>query len=88
VALHPVRAADEQHRAVQHREGALCLPGKVHVAGVSSSVISLPRQRSRACLENMVIPRARSWASVSRKASPWSTRPRRRRAPEAKSMLR
>jgi len=36
--------------------------------GVSSRVIPQSFQVSRACLEKMVMPRSRSWASVSRKA--------------------
>ena len=32
MSLHPVGAADDQHRAVQHRQSALRLRGKVHVA--------------------------------------------------------
>ena len=49
--------------------------------GVSSSVTSVSSRGSTACLEKMVMPRSRSMASVSRKASLWSTRPRRRMAP-------
>ena len=33
VALHALRAADDQHRAVQHREGTLRLGGEIHMAG-------------------------------------------------------
>ena len=33
VALHPVGAADDQHRRVQHLQGALHLGGEVHMAG-------------------------------------------------------
>ena len=43
--------------------------------GVSSSVTSKSPSGSTACLEKMVMPRSRSMASVSRKASRWSTRP-------------
>ena len=43
--------------------------------GVSSRVRAVSPQVSSACLAKMVMPRSRSWASVSRKASRWSTRP-------------
>ena len=43
--------------------------------GVSSNVTSTVSRDSTACLEKMVIPRSRSMASVSKKASLWSTRP-------------
>ena len=43
--------------------------------GVSSKVTSTVSRDSTACLEKMVIPRWRSMASVSRKASLWSTLP-------------
>ena len=36
---------------------------------------------STACLAKIVMPRARSWLSVSRKASLWSTRPSLRSTP-------
>ena len=43
--------------------------------GVSSNVISSSFKGKIACLEKIVIPRSRSWASVSKKAFWWSTRP-------------
>ena len=33
MALHPVGAADDQDTIIQHREGALHLGGKIHMAG-------------------------------------------------------
>ena len=54
--------------------------------GVSSRVTSTPGSGSTACLEKMVMPRSRSSASVSRKASWWSTRPSRFSVPQVYSI--
>ena len=54
--------------------------------GVSSSVTWWSGRSKTACLEKMVMPRSRSMASVSRKASRWSTRPSFRSAPQRYSM--
>ena len=54
--------------------------------GVSSRVTSTPGSGSTACLEKMVMPRSRSSASVSRKASWWSPRPSRFSVPQVYSI--
>ena len=54
--------------------------------GVSSRVTSTLGSGSTACLEKMVMPRSRSSASVSRKASWWSTRPSRFSVPQVYSI--
>ena len=33
MSLHPVRAADDQHRIIQHLQGALHLCRKIHMSG-------------------------------------------------------
>lgn len=81
VALHAARAADDQNGIIQHLKRPLHLRRKSTCPGVSSSVTEHSGSGSIACLEKIVMPRSRSSASVSRKASRWSTRPRLRMAP-------
>ena len=45
MALHAIGAADEEYRAVQHRQGALGLAGEVHMArGVHQGDLGLARR--------------------------------------------
>jgi hypothetical protein len=48
VSLHPVRAADDQHRIIQHLQGALGLGGEIHMArGIQQAEASLPKRHLR-----------------------------------------
>ena len=81
MALDAIGAADDQHSIVKHLQSALRLGGKVHMAGgVQQGDIRTSRFQ-QGLLGKMVIPRAFSSVSVSRKASLLSTRPSLRMLP-------
>ena len=86
VPLHPVRPADDQDGTVQHLEGTLHLAGEVHMArGVQQGDL-YTGQRQHRLLGKNGDARSRSSASVSRKASWWSTRPSRFSVPQVYSI--
>lgn len=81
MALHAVRSADHQHGVIQHLQGALGLGGKIHMAGgVQQGDGGIARRKQRLLGKDGDAARF-SKLSVSRKASPWSTRPSLRIAP-------
>ena len=70
MSLDAVGAADDQNGVVQHLKGALHLRREIHMSrGVQKGESQGPQLAAPACLEKMVMPRARSRLWVSRKAS-------------------
>jgi len=66
----------QQHRAVDHGQGALHFPAKSAWPGVSTILIFTPFQRTEQFLAAMVIPRSRSRSmeSITRSSMAWLSR--------------
>lgn len=76
MSLNPISSADDQYRIVKNLQCPLHLRRKVHMTRRVEEVSQKYRPTERPpASEKIVMPRARSSAKVSRKASRLSTRP-------------